>query len=158
MSIEPGQESLRRPTIEVRQIFGHSPAECLSVFISNRHGGGNRHFQRVDVFAILPDAVIEVRTGAFPRVPHIRDNLPLHHMSSLRYPLAKLMEVAVTGYESMRVFNFEVISEPCLLTPEYDVAVAGSYHWGSNRRGVVYTEVRAINLANRMKPSVRKLR
>ena len=101
MSIEVGEKPFFIDLFEVWQILRDQVVELRTEILVDRLSGRNSHFQRINIFSVSPDSVIQMRTGRFSGVADITYNLTLNHPAAFGNSLGEFLKMTVAGDQAI---------------------------------------------------------
>ena len=118
--------------------------EVSHILLCNRLGRLLRNLQRVNIYAILPDAVVEVRARRCSRATHITDKLALRYARALLDTLGVATQVQVSRYEVACVLDFEGVTTATSPAFERNDAISYGVYGCALGCGIIHSEVGTI--------------
>ena len=127
----------------------HSVADSLEACLmrhSDRLGRLLRNLERINRRAILPDAVVEVRTCRCARRTYIADKLTLRHLCAHLDALGEAFEVEVACLKTARVLNLDGVTTAATPASEDYRTISNRVYGSARGCCIVDTMVWAIYL------------
>ncbi len=138
---------------------GHKACLLLlkALLVGFRHwvAGGKLQTEGIDLLAILPEAVAEVRAGGQSRLPHVADHVSLFYPCAATDAAGKPRHMQVLRGVGAVVAYFDVVAVAARISRGHHGAGPCRPDWGAGGGGIIGAQVRDAAAMHRVHPVAR---